>query len=154
MKPVLIFTAVLLTACSQTSTPPPEPAPKVAAAKPLAPVISDCQKASRSEVTLGPFSVSLGQQVAVQGEDLYIRFEDISVDPRCGPGSQCQGQLKVSVSKGGLAPDVFLLYSDDVNPVYFQGYSLQLTQLVPAFDSRQPYRSLYCADMDIEKLKP
>lgn len=141
----LLAFALFLFGCSQTPPPvakaPPPPAPAPAPKS----VISGCLADTRTEVPLGRFALALGQQVAVLGEDLHVRFDDIGVDPRCPPGKSCQGQLRLTVQKGDFSPALFLIYSEDQGAMHYLGYNLSLASLEPAFDVKAPYKSRYCA---------
>jgi hypothetical protein len=60
-------------------------------------ILSGCNKPAGNEVSLGQeFTLSVGQSVMVAGENLSIKFIDVTSDSRCPKGATCIWEGEVS----------------------------------------------------------
>lgn len=85
------------------------------------------------------FSLRVGQQTAIRGEDLSIEFKSVSNDSRCPTDAQCisagNAEVNLELTKTGNSPSMVQLntagttgFPDRAN---YLNYTIRITELRP-----------------------
>ena len=116
-----------------------------------------CQPTSTAPADAGlnqDFTLKLGREVAIKGEDLALGFDSVIEDSRCPKSVQCvqagQAIIALTVRKpsSNAAPSRLTLSTAPAqNQVSYQGYTIQLKVVTPYPDA--PGQNIESKDYEV-----
>lgn len=105
----------------------------------------------------GEVKVGLGQTKTLTGTRLRVKFVEVLEDSRCPEDAECiwagNAKLKITLSRNGKRSKTFEINTNGTDSVEFEGYRIELKDLMPKPRAGSGDKKAYRATFTAERIK-